>query len=64
MPNVNGEDASFGVAVRIRPKLLFGGEDAMPDDVEVREAEEALAWVLEALFRYAGRLGLKRPQFW
>jgi len=64
MPDVHGEDASFGVWVRIRPEVLAEDEEALPDDLEVHHAEQALAWVLTALFRYAGRLGLKRPQFW
>ncbi|MBC7227032.1 MAG: hypothetical protein H5T61_07345 [Thermoflexales bacterium] len=35
-----------------------------PGPGEVRRAEEALAWVLWALFTYAEEVGLNRPPFW
>ncbi len=56
----------FGVAVRIRaPELLMGEDDGIvPGKGEVQAAEQALAWVLWALFAYAEDLGIKRPNFW
>ncbi|HEY76936.1 MAG TPA: hypothetical protein G4O00_12335, partial [Thermoflexia bacterium] len=55
----------FGVAVRIHPEVLIGEEDGVvPGREEVRAAEEALAWVLWALFAHAEEVGLRRPPFW
>ena len=36
----------------------------MPDREAVQQAEEALTWVLLALFAYSDDLGLKRATFW
>lgn len=36
----------------------------VPGPGEVGQAEEALAWVLWALFAYAEGIGLKPPTFW
>jgi len=56
---------TFGVTVRIRePELLVEGDGVVPGRDEVERAEEALAWVLWALFAYAPDLGLKTPPFW
>ena len=52
--------------MRIRaPELLMEEEDGIvPGKGELQAAEQALAWVLWALFAYAEDLGLKRPGFW
>jgi len=55
----------FGVRVRMHPEVLMGEEDGVvPGREEVARAEEALAWVLWALFAYAEEIGLKAPPFW
>ena len=63
-----GEEGTqtFSVVARIRnPELLMGEDDeVVPGRDEVRQAEEALAWVLWALFAYSEEVGLKRPGFW
>jgi len=57
---------TFGVVVRIRnPELLMGpGDGVVPGRGEVRQVEEALAWVLWALFAHSEDVGLKRAVFW
>jgi len=53
------------VRVRMHPEVLMGEEDGVvPGREEVARAEEALAWVLWALFAYAEEIGLKAPPFW
>ncbi len=60
-----GGPQDFGVVVRLHPEVLMGeGEEVMPGPGEVRRAEEALEWVLWALFAYAGEVGLNPPPFW
>lgn len=55
----------FAVQVRITPAVLPEGEDGIvADRNELNHVEEALAWVLWALFAYAEDLGLKRAPFW
>jgi len=55
----------FGVRVRIHPEVLMGeGDGVVPGQEAVARAEEALAWVLWALFAYAEEIGLKAPPFW
>ena len=57
---------SFGLTVRIRRAelLMKAGDTVVPDREAVRQAEEALTWVLLALFAYSDDLGLKRATFW
>jgi len=40
------------------------GETLLPSKKDIRIAEESLAWVLEAIFRYSPDLGLKSAPFW
>ncbi|MDW8069795.1 MAG: hypothetical protein RML46_12915 [Anaerolineae bacterium] len=40
------------------------GSMVVPGPEEVGWAEEALAWVLWALFAYAKEIGLNPPPFW
>jgi len=55
----------FGIAVRIHPEVLVGeGSGVVPSREEVKVAEEALVWVLWALFAHAEEVRLKRPPFW
>ncbi len=55
----------FGVEMRLHPEVLIGEkETVMPGPGEVRRAEEALEWVLWALFAYAEKVGLNPPPFW
>ena len=55
----------FGVRVRMHPEVLMGeGDGVVPGQEAVARAEEALAWVLWALFAYAEEIGLKPPPFW
>ena len=62
------EVRTLRVRVRIRNRGVLLSDDAapslMPTQAEVRRTEQALAWVLTALFRYAPDLGLKSPPFW
>ena len=60
------ESRAFGVAVRIASRELLMREPngVVPGRDQVRRAEQALAWVLWALFAYADRLGLQPPVFW
>jgi hypothetical protein len=57
---------TFGVTVKIRRRqiLIPAHEMVMPGDSEVQAAENALAWVLRALFKYGPELGLGRVDFW
>ena len=36
----------------------------MPDRDQVRQVEQALAWVIWALFVYCDEIGLSHPAFW
>ncbi|MCS7227272.1 MAG: hypothetical protein NZ821_09810, partial [Gloeomargarita sp. SKYB31] len=54
-----------GGAARKQPVVLWGvGSMVVPGPEEVGWAEEALAWVLWALFAYAKEIGLNPPPFW
>jgi hypothetical protein len=57
---------TFTVLVRLRdPELLMLPDDnVVPSQSEIFVCEEALAWVLWALFNYAPELGLGRVEFW
>ncbi len=57
---------SFGMAVRIRRAelLMKAGDTIVPDREAVQQAEEALTWVLLAMFAYSNDLGLKGAKFW
>jgi hypothetical protein len=57
---------TFGVTVRIRnPEVLMEpGDGVVPGRDEIQQAENALAWVLWAMFAHASELGLKTPPFW
>jgi len=56
----------FSVAVEIaNPEILMPEETAVvPGIQEIEMLENALAWVLSALFAYTHHLGFKRPPFW
>lgn len=67
--NRDDESADFRVLVSLHPEMLIGERgDVVPLRDEVRAAEEALAWVLYALFAYSEEvnLGLRQqyPPFW
>ncbi len=64
MPDRQIGNASFGIAVKIRPEILVEGDGVIPTFTEAGVAEEALAWILLALFRYGSKLGLRTPSFW
>lgn len=57
---------TFQVIAHIRhPELLIvPGDTVLPHSKEIRAAEQALAWVLTALFRYSTDLGFRSPPFW
>ena len=57
---------SFGIAVRIRRAelLMKLGDMIVPDRETVQQAEEALTWVLLAMFAYSDDLDLKEAKFW
>lgn len=56
----------FDMLVHIRdPQILMNRDDlVVPSKEEVREMEEALAWVLYALFAYSEELGLGGLSYW
>lgn len=58
--------AGLCVTVRIvEPELLMlPGQEVVPSRYEVKQAEEALGWVLLALFAYAEHLDLPLLSFW
>lgn len=60
------DDVGFSISVRIRePELLMEPwQTIVPSREKLKEAEEALAWVLWALFAYADRLDLPTCGFW
>jgi hypothetical protein len=39
-------------------------DEIVPGQDEVRQAGQALAWVLSALFAYSNDIGLKHAVFW
>jgi hypothetical protein len=57
---------TFGVHVQIRAAeiLMPPGEQIVPYAAVVAQSEQALAWVLTAIFRHAPDLGIKSPLFW
>ena len=57
---------TFGVIVQIHDEALLmqSGDNVHPLKDQVREHEQALEWVLFALFNYAHELGLGRVEFW
>jgi len=60
------EPRNFRAVVNIRHRdiLMYPGDTLVPDAKMAREAEQALSWVLTALFRYAPDVGFKAPPFW
>ena len=55
----------FGVSVRIHRELLMSeGEEIVPGNGEVKAAEQALAWVLWALFAYGEDVRVNHAPFW
>jgi hypothetical protein len=55
----------FGVAVSIEREVLMGEDDGVvPTHEETEAAEEALTWVLTALFAYSHDIGVKHAKFW
>jgi hypothetical protein len=62
----NTKTQSFAVTVRIRnPELLMTpGDEIVPGKDAVQAVEQALAWVLWALFAHGEDLGLKQAVFW
>ena len=69
-PELSGWDntrtQSFAATVRIRnPELLMvPGDEIVPGKDAVQAVEEALAWVLWALFAHGEDIGLKQAIFW
>jgi hypothetical protein len=60
------ESRTFGVKVRIHSAEIMMAKDdlVVPSSDELRNAEKALEWVLQALFEYSLELGLGRIEFW
>jgi hypothetical protein len=60
------EDRTFGVRVKILSGELLMTErnGIVPNEAEIRAAEQALSWVLWSMFNYASEVGLKLPVFW
>ncbi len=59
------EPQHFQVRVNILdPEILMAGDGVVPTPDIVQDAEQALSWVLTALFAYADDLGLPRAPFW
>jgi hypothetical protein len=56
----------FQVRVQIRSAeiMMADGDLVVPTRDEVKRTEEALAWVLQALFVYGPELGLGKVEFW
>jgi hypothetical protein len=63
---INEDNVGFSISVSIRePELLMQSwQTILPSRDEIKTAEEALSWVLWALFAYAERLGLPTCGFW
>mgnify|MGYP001373269787 CR=1 FL=1 len=57
---------TYKIEVRIRdPQILIPADETlMPSRNEVEFTEQALAWVLQALFEYSQELNLGSPEFW
>jgi hypothetical protein len=55
---IDEESKGYTVKCEVRKELLAG------DEQETWRIEQAMAWVLLALFEYAQDLGLGRPDFW
>jgi hypothetical protein len=61
----NARRGDFSVGVSIEPEVLMGRADGVvPSREETEAAEEALTWVLDALFAYAHEIGIKHARFW
>jgi hypothetical protein len=62
----NDEPHAFGVTVRIgHREMLIGERDSLvPTEIQKAAVEQALAWVLYALFAYAQHLHLSVAPFW
>jgi len=62
----NDEPHAFGVTVRISNRDILVSHDGaiIPTENEKRAKEQALAWVLYALFAYAPHLHLTTAPFW
>ena len=56
----------FDMVVHIRnPQILMNRDDlVVPSTKEVHETEEAVSWVLFALFAYSEELGLGSLSYW
>ena len=55
---------SFAVQVKIETAELLPSAEYGSARSRIEAAENALAWVLRALFAHAARIGLKTPKFW
>lgn len=56
---------NFQVFVKVRHAGIFlAGDGLLPSRDDLKLAEESLAWVLVALFRYSPDLGFKAAPFW
>ena len=56
---------SFQVFVKIRHAAVLVADDGLlPHRDDLKLAEESLAWVLGAIFRYSPDLGFKAAPFW
>jgi len=56
---------TFQVIVKIRdPRILQDEADPVPAEPEIRQTEQALAWVCRAFFAYSPELNLGSPEFW
>jgi len=67
MSNWNKDEVrTFSVTVKIRKPIILMTDDELvvPSDEEVKYTEQALSWVLCALFEYGPELGLGRVEFW
>lgn len=61
----NNEDGDFSIQVSIEPEVLMGLDDGVvPTREDARAAEEALSWVLTALFAYAEDINIRHARFW
>lgn len=59
------ERGDFDIQVQLTPEVLMGeGDGIVPSHEEVKQTEDALAWVLRALFAYGEDLKLKQATFW
>ncbi|MCP4543456.1 MAG: hypothetical protein GY832_40610 [Chloroflexi bacterium] len=61
----NDGRGDFDIRVRLDREMLMGDSDGViPSREEVKKVEDALAWVLRALFAYSEDLDLKQAVFW